>query len=952
MGSSLQRLEVLLVGLVIICSGVAVAVLLVLRPATPAAYIQTTPQPISGSEHGSSAPEVQPTSALVAAPTDPTAAIAASEPTSIPATAPASVAAVAFAVSSRLTVAWPWLLLTVGGAGLALAATRLRTRRLAYTNQNVKQFFAASDPITHASNMRIVRQLAERGLLTPELAAATGVDHNPPRQRRIRRLWLPRLPHLTVPRITLPKIKLRSIRMPGLRWPVTLAAARPGSASTMLPEQLHAAPFIADVPAIIASAEPVVGVESPPVMMPAAAPVRDLGVTRERLPDYPDCAAAPGDLLATQGNDIVETEPPAAFSVDVTADDWTSEDRALAVAGVMAELWAAHTLQSPILAIDTASAAGSGQVVVTIDAHADEEDWLAILPERMVERRPTWRASWQRGRLEVVVATDGARPPAGGPLIAPILAHGRGYRTLRFFSLASQRHLGLYGGGALATLHAMLGSILFTQPPANIGLAILDAGEITPLYRGVAHLVVPPGPAYETLELLAQAIRRSAHGNVRPLLLVVVEPDDTLLTMLLGIVARLQARPSTPVHLIIVQEQLRSAGRELYRLLPAVLTSGGSGAIALLPGQGAWPKRGEARLVGRGMRLDGREIRLDEAMVAAQLSQLRGQPDKLPPVLWDDTASSAGDPPASSALDTAAAAPSAVEESRDSIELTSRPEVAQATDAGDDTAQQRRIASAMTARRQALMDAEAAPVAAVPPTTAVLCGTSQDQIDSPPTKAAGVAALGATPRSAGAPESVIDSAPLVVDGSQDTAHAPPRSQRAALLHATLSAGAADPALSLDAPPLHDSYPAATPPPAAHVSPAATAPAPMVEPDNGFPVGPAPLGRVAMADLMARIVAAPAIVAGQANELGVTKNRIADLLKGAYTAQARDLAEILMAWFDLAGLLAEPTRAGRLRHPRALITTNLIEIAARLGATPCPDKATAQAMWAESAAGNT
>src|SRR5581483_9466127 len=99
MGSSLQRLEVLLVGLVIICAGAAVAVLLVLRPASPAVYIQTTPQPIIGSEHGSSAPAVQPTSAFTAAPTDPTAAVAAIEPTSIPAPAPASAAAAAFTVS-------------------------------------------------------------------------------------------------------------------------------------------------------------------------------------------------------------------------------------------------------------------------------------------------------------------------------------------------------------------------------------------------------------------------------------------------------------------------------------------------------------------------------------------------------------------------------------------------------------------------------------------------------------------------------------------------------------------------------------------------------------------------------------------------------------------------------------------------------------------------------------
>ena len=102
----------------------------------------------------------------------------------------------------------------------------------------------------------------------------------------------------------------------------------------------------------------------------------------------------------------------------------------------------------------------------------------------------------------------------------------------------------------------------------------------------------------------------------------------------------------------------------------------------------------------------------------------------------------------------------------------------------------------------------------------------------------------------------------------------------------------------------------------------------------------------MADLLARMVATPAIVAGQANELGVTKNRVVDLLKGAHKAQAKELAEILMVWLDLADLLVEPTKPNRLRHPRALTTTNLAEIAARLNTTPCPDKATVKAMWAE------
>jgi hypothetical protein len=90
-----------------------------------------------------------------------------------------------------------------------------------------------------------------------------------------------------------------------------------------------------------------------------------------------------------------------------------------------------------------------------------------------------------------------------------------------------------------------------------------------------------------------------------------------------------------------------------------------------------------------------------------------------------------------------------------------------------------------------------------------------------------------------------------------------------------------------------------------------------------------------------------IVAGQANELGVTKNRLVDLLKGAHKTEAKALAEVLIVWFDQAGLLVEPTKPGRLRHPRALVTTNLTEIAARLTSTPCPDKGMVTAMWAES-----
>jgi hypothetical protein len=80
---------------------------------------------------------------------------------------------------------------------------------------------------------------------------------------------------------------------------------------------------------------------------------------------------------------------------------------------------------------------------------------------------------------------------------------------------------------------------------------------------------------------------------------------------------------------------------------------------------------------------------------------------------------------------------------------------------------------------------------------------------------------------------------------------------------------------------------------------------------------------------------------------LTKNRLAELLRDLPKAQARDTAAVLMAWFDLAGLLAPPDRPGRLCHPRALAITQLEEIASRLAATPIPDATIVAQLWVES-----
>jgi hypothetical protein len=216
------------------------------------------------------------------------------------------------------------------------------------------------------------------------------------------------------------------------------------------------------------------------------------------------------------------------------------------------------------------------------------------LPAQLVQRQPTWRAAWRRGLLTVFVHGEGAAAPVGAPLLIPLLAHGRSGKTTRFLPLASCQHLGLYGADALAAVHAVLGSLLFAQPPTNLALMIIDQNQITPLYRNVAHFVPLPADGDEPLKLLADAIRHhiptgDARHQMRPLLLVVVEPDDARLHALHTIIARLRARPESPLsdavrarkqlllrRMLADDAQIRDLTQPWLRQLEAMLCSSGN----------------------------------------------------------------------------------------------------------------------------------------------------------------------------------------------------------------------------------------------------------------------------------------------------------------------------------------------------------------------------------------
>jgi len=638
------------------------------------------------------------------------------------------------------------------------------------------------------------------------------------------------------------------------------------------------------------------------------------------------------ETLTIETGELPKTKASKSAASSDSTTAWTAEDRALAAATALATLWTDQTIQSTILAIDTATVAGNRPVLITLDGHPGEEQLINHLPDLIVARHPAWRATWRRDHLELIMERTSAPTTSDAPLIVPVLTHGRSGKTMRFFPLRNWRHLGIYGGEALGALHAMLGSLLYTQSPAELALAILDHGEIASLYRDVAHLVALPDTPYGTIEMLAQSIRRGAARAVRPLLLVVVEPDDDQLNRLIELAAWLQARSATPLHLLIVQTCPRSAGCELYAQLPALLMSGGSGPTTLLPGQGAWPKRGAARLVAHGTRIEGRAITLDEVAIVQALTPLRQHMTDLPPVLWDAPEPSV-----------AAHIPAQVLHDSEAIQ----PE-------HDAAEHRRRIADTMTRRRQALMDAErveplvpsladeAAPMEA-DSAIAIVTDRSEPVLVPPMPVVANDPVLIAT--NTPAPIVMHDtSAPAFLDDHTPYTDVAPLSPRAELFRSTRATGdASAPSVSAFVP--RSSL--ATLESSDVVPDRPSDPPLMHEPENGWPIGPAPLGRVAMADLMSRVVAAPAIVAGLPGEQGVTKNRLVEVFAGIPRAQAKELAEILLAWFDQAGVLVEPTKPGRLRHPRALITTNLAAIAARLNATPCPDKGTVVALWAAS-----
>jgi len=827
MSGSLQRLEVLLVGAIMVVAGAVVAALLYLRPPAQQSYSSATAAPVSASVPTT---RIAPATAEASVPTSPAPASASATP------GEQAGETIARPPAARLLPApWPLLLAGGGALGLALVLTRIiRRRRMAYTGQSVGMLLGAADAATRAANLRVMRALHDQGALTPDLAAAAGLA------RRWRR---PQMPTVRIPRLTLPAVKLPRLALPARR--------------------LRPAPRL-DVPLVSSST------------LEATAPP-DVTAARE--------AARPTSEPVSHVSQAGATAP--ATTRQHCGNGCHAEERALAVGTCLRTVWAAEGFRSTVLALDTPVTPGAATVSVTVDVVPDEEVRLASLPELLAAKHPTWRANWSPEQAHTVLTIESvdqlALPTGGLPLLAPILQHGRGFTTLRSLPLDTWPHLGIYGGDAIGALHGLLTALLYSHAPSALAIAICDAGQVSPLYRDVPHRIDAPSDVRSACDVLGSAVRCGtfAKAVVRPLLLIIVEPDAAALASFTALITRLRQHPDAPLHVLLVQERLLPAGRELYALLPALITDAGQGTPSWLPGQhDAWPRQGTARLNARGMRLEGRAITHTEAEVAELLAPLRQVASQLPPVVWDTDQGLA------------------------------HPAVCTLTETHNDQGQ---FATAEAHESGAADRAESvAPDGPVDPIAAAE-GTALQTSDEE-NKVSG-AELPKTPLAA-----------FLRAASQQPSLPPPQLQRPG--EATLGTGD------------H-----ASPPPAQRSEALPLNPAD--ELGSGWPSGPHPLGPAALRDLVARVVVSPLITEGAANERGLTKNRLAELLRDLPKAQARDAAAVLMAWFDLAGLLAPPDRPGRLRHPRALAITQLEEIAQRLAATPIPDATIVAQLWAES-----
>jgi len=617
--------------------------------------------------------------------------------------------------------------------------------------------------------------------------------------------------------------------------------------------------------------------------------------------------------LAAQG----EADDGPAEPVSPPAADVLGDEHVLATVSVVMN--AVRCAQCPITVLAADAHADRTDVVLHIDG--DEDAAIDRLVHQLRHDAPALIVRWSRPALSIAAEPRVPVPRSPLPILLPILTRSKQHPVTRYIALEHWHHLAIYGADAVPMCHHVLTAVCAQQRPDDIALAFADRDDVlAPLYRRAPHGIDLPGQdGCSALDGLLAAIKRRLHASLRPLVVVVVRPDDAMLQTLDAVLTRLRHLDAVPLHFVVVQEALHHAGRGVYAALPALIGSGGHGKATWLPGITAWPKSGQAVLVMGTARSVGHALLADDIDAVQLLDTMRGVPLSTVPTLL-----------------TAPNTPSVL---CDDAHLDATSAVAPGAPRNPPSAMSHAPSAHHGAARRHIR-------AAVPrwslevPTPSTPSGDAgpavvQSAVHGVPPEAAPIAHAEHVGE-----EHDVDLPKSALDALERALHRPVDSD-AAMEQQGLSDGDADDGDGDDV---------------AHASPAtphATAPrgterdtaAPAIDGDAAiaWPAGPPPLTGDDLGELLYLMVTTPHVVEGKG--AGLTKNRIKAFLQ-AYRGND-GLAKQLMVWFDQAGVL-EPIRSDlRWREPRAFHSTDLRRIAHALHARPCVDAATAQATFDES-----
>jgi len=273
------------------------------------------------------------------------------------------------------------------------------------------------------------------------------------------------------------------------------------------------------------------------------------------------------------------------------------------------------------------------RVHLMIDAHPDETELLTALPERVKTALPGAQAQWRQTSHAQALLTcviPGNLPTTqSGRLLLPVGQHGpvsrlptihRGAPAISFLPLRTWRHVGFYGGKAIDTASSALVGLLYAEAPAALAVTIIDQGQISAYYEGAPHIVPMPGSAADSLTALGRAMRHVAEsdGAIRPLLIVLVEPDAPTFAAYDDLIARLARYPAAPVYTLLVQRRLPETNR--WRSA-SVITHDGD------PQRTAGGRRSSSemlRIVAPHLRIERRACACDATFLTVMTASLRG----------------------------------------------------------------------------------------------------------------------------------------------------------------------------------------------------------------------------------------------------------------------------------------------------------------------------------------